>query len=321
MRSAEKPGNGRPVVVIAGPTASGKSVLVHAAAKALKAEIVSADSRQVYRGMDTGTAKPSAEMLEDVPYHFISEKDIDEEYNAGDFTSDALERIRSIHEKGNEAMVAGGSTLYMEGLLHGFANLPAKNPEIRRELREELKKTGSNALYERLKSIDPEQAKTLDPSKTQRLVRSLEIITITGKTVTELQKRETSRSPSINFIPLGLSLPRQELYERINRRTDEMMQSGLLDEAEMLYRRYGKEKVHTVNALQTVGYKELFQYFEGIHNLERAVELIKQHTRNYAKRQLTFFTNRLVLEWIPAPHDTASMRKSVNDIVRRYVHR
>ena len=311
----------KPVLVITGPTASGKSILAHVTAKILKAEIISADSRQIYRGMDIGTAKPSAMMLKEIPYHFINEKEIEEEYNAGDFTSDAILRIRSIHEKGNNVIVVGGSTLYIEGLLCGFADLPVKNPQIRCNLEKELETAGNNILYQRLKSIDPEQAATLDPSKTQRLVRSLEIIAITGKTVTELQNVKKNRYPSVKFIPLALTLPREKLYERINKRTDDMMASGLLGEVKRLYSLYRKDKTgHAVNALETVGYKELFQYLDGNHCLEKAVELIKQHSRNYAKRQLTFFRNRLDLEWIPAPSDGKSLHKLANELIRHYDH-
>ncbi len=309
----------RPVVVITGPTASGKSALAHAMAKITGAEIISADSRQLYRGMDIGTAKPSEKMLEEVPYHFISEKEIEEEYNAGDFTTDAIRRILSIHNNNRDAVVSGGSTLYIEGLLHGFAELPPKNPEIRNELLKELKRSGSEKLYSRLKSVDPEQAATLDPTKTQRLLRSLEVIAITGKTVTELQVAQKKHSPSIRFIPLGLCMQRKELYERINTRTDEMMAAGLLEEAEKLYAAFYKDKTgRKVNALETVGYKELFQYFEGKHSLDKAVELIKQHTRNYAKRQLTFFRNRLDLEWIPAPTDRENLNRLARELISHY---
>lgn len=319
MSAAESFVENRPVVVIAGPTASGKSALAHAMAKTLGAEIISADSRQLYRGMDIGTAKPSGKMLEEVPYHFISEKEIKEEYNAGDFTSDAILRILSIHKKSRDVVVSGGSTLYIEGLLHGFAELPQKNPHIRHKLQEELKSEGKETLYSRLRSIDPEQAATLDPSKTQRLLRSLEVIAITGKTVTELQAAEKKRCLSIRFIPFGLCMPRKELYEQINKRTDEMMAAGLLEEAEKLYDTYYKDKTsRRVNALETVGYKELFQCFEGKHSIDKAVELIKQHTRNYAKRQLTFFRNRLDLEWKPAPTDRKNLNKLAEELIRHY---
>ncbi len=310
------------VVVITGPTASGKSYLAHAAAKKINAEIVSADSRQIYRGMDIGTAKPDPGMLKEVSYHFISEKTVDEDYSAGDFVSDALQRIRTIHERGNNAIVAGGSTLYIEGLLQGFADIPGKDPETRRILEEELKTKGSDALYQRLQSIDPEQAATLDPSKTQRLLRSLEIISITGKTVTELQRSPTKPPPSFRFIPFALFLPREELYERINRRTDDMIRAGFIEEAQRLFRTYRREKNSPLpNALQTVGYRELFGFFEGDYDIERAVALIQQHTRNYAKRQLTFFRNRLDLTWIPAPHDSTSLDKCADELIRLYPKR
>ncbi|MBC8524366.1 MAG: tRNA (adenosine(37)-N6)-dimethylallyltransferase MiaA [Chlorobium phaeobacteroides] len=319
MSSAEQHTCSRPVVLITGPTASGKSALAHALAKAINAEIVSADSRQIYRGMDIGTAKPSMEMLAEVPYHFINEKEIAEEYNAGDFTSDAMARIRSIHEKGHDAIVAGGSTLYIEGLLHGFSQLPKKDADIRRRLQEELNTGGAEKLYARLTTLDPEHARTLDPSKTQRLVRSLEIITITGKTVTGLRAAEHSRLSSVTFIPFGLSLQRNRLYERINTRTDAMMASGLLKEAEQLYERYlSAENRATINALETVGYKELFQYFDGIHSLLRAVELIQQHTRNYAKRQLTFFKNRLNVQWLAAPENLKELHEQKEQLITLY---
>ncbi len=291
-----------PVLVITGPTASGKTALAHAVAKAIRGEIISADSRQIYRHMDIGTSKPSHAMLEEVRYHFIDEKDIEEEYNAGAFASDAVARIQAIHAKGGRVLVAGGSTLYIEGLLHGFSELPEKEPAVRSRLQEELETKGASALYKRLQSIDPEQAATLDPTKTQRLVRSLEIIAVTGKTVSELQRAGSrSRSP-VRFIPFCLSPPRNRLYEQIDERTDAMMQAGLLEEIIRLDLRYRKrEPGRRFNALETVGYTELFEYLDGKHDLRKAVELIKQHTRNYAKRQLTFFKNRLNVQWIEPP--------------------
>ena len=310
----------RTVIVITGPTASGKSVLAHAAAKKINAEIVSADSRQIYCGMDIGTAKPDSGMLRERPYHFISEKKIDEDYSAGDFVSDALGRLKTIVQKGNNAIVVGGSTLYIEGLLQGFADLPGKDPETRCLLEEELKTKGNEALYQRLRSLDPEQAATLDPSKTQRLLRSLEIISITGKTVTELQRSPTKKMLPFRFVPFGLVMPRKELYERINRRTDDMIRAGLIEEAEKLYRTHRKEENRPLpNALQTVGYRELFDYFKGKHDIGQSVALIQQHTRNYAKRQLTFFRNRLDLRWIPAPYDSKSLEECVDKVLRLYL--
>ncbi len=291
-----------PVIVLLGPTASGKSALAFALATKIDAEIISADSRQIYRELTIGVAKPLPEMLQKVTHHFINEKNIGEPFTAGDFASDAVLRINDIHRRGKRVVIAGGSTLYLEGLLHGFAELPPANPDIRAKLLDELERYGSALLYERLRQQDPEQAKTLDQTKSQRLIRSLEIIEITGKSVTELQASGNGQRANLNFRTFGLSIPREQLYQRINQRVDEMMNAGLYLEAEKLYQRYRQiSGDKQISALQTVGYQELFQHFAGDIDLAEAVTLIKQHTRNYAKRQLTFFNNRLTVEWLQAP--------------------
>jgi len=290
-----------PVVVILGPTASGKSALALAVAKRIGGEIISADSRQVYRELDIGAAKPSQEVLGEVKHHFVNEKSIGEPFTAGDFATEAVERILDIHRQGKRAVVAGGSTLYLEGLLEGFADLPPANPAIRERLLEELERDGNKRLYARLLEKDPAQAATLDPSKSQRLIRSLEIIEITGLSVTELQARGKQRQGDLSFITMGLAMPRSLLYERINQRTDEMVNAGLSGEAEGLYHKYRELLSGKVSALQSVGYQELFQYFDGKATLHEAIALIKQHTRNYAKRQMTFFNNRLKATWVTAP--------------------
>lgn len=313
---------GTTVPVILGPTASGKSALAFEFALATGAEIISADSRQIYRGMDIGTAKPSKEMLRKVRHHFIDEKEIGEPFSAGDFAVEARTRILSIHEHGGKAVVAGGSTLYLEGLLHGFAELPAANPEIRARLQHELEHNGAETLYLRLAAIDPEQARTLDPTKTQRLVRSLEIIELTGRTVTALQraaKADTGESENgaLTFHLYGLDMPRAKLYDSINKRVTAMMQEGLLDEVRKIRENYILLlRKGRINALETVGYKELFNHLEGRFTLDEAVGLIQQHTRNYAKRQLTFFRNRLPrIEWLDAPPDAPARAALADKII------
>ncbi|NTW70461.1 MAG: tRNA (adenosine(37)-N6)-dimethylallyltransferase MiaA [Chlorobiaceae bacterium] len=306
------------VIVILGPTASGKSALALAVAKKIDGEIISADSRQIYRELDIGAAKPSDEVLGDVKHHFINEKDIGEPFTAGDFATEAVERIRDIHRRGKRAVVAGGSTLYLEGLLKGFADLPPADPEIRARLVEELKRDGNERLYARLLERDPVQAATLDPTKSQRLIRSLEIIEITGLSVTELQARGKQRQGELSFVITGLAMPREALYQRINQRSDEMIETGLCGEAEGLYHKYhalfasGK-----ISALQSVGYQELFQYFDGKIGYHDAVSLIKQHTRNYAKRQLTFFKNRLTVNWVNAPENFSDPALLADQIVKK----
>ena len=291
-----------PVLVILGPTASGKSALALAVAKRIGGEIISADSRQVYRELDIGAAKPSHEVLDEVKHHFVNEKNIGEPFTAGDFASDAVKRIQELHRQGKRAVVAGGSTLYLEGLIEGFADLPPANPEIRARLLEELEREGKEALYAKLLARDPEQAATLDPTKSQRLIRSLEIMEITGLSVTELQARGKQQQGGLSFVVSGLSMPREALYRRINRRTDEMVEAGLCGEAERLYNKYQKLLAGgKVSALQSVGYQELFQAFDGKISSHDALLLIKQHTRNYAKRQMTYFSNRLRPNWVDAP--------------------
>jgi tRNA dimethylallyltransferase len=293
-----------PVLVILGPTASGKSKLAFELAKRTGGEIVSADSRQIYRELDIGSAKPSVQELSEVRHHFIDEKEIGEPYSAGDFAIQAPARIIEVMRRGKPAIVTGGSTLYLQGLLEGFAELPEGNPGIRARLQEEMKTYGRDFLYEKLLAIDPQQAASLDPTKTERLLRSLEIIEATGRSVTELLSMGRKRDDNLHFTVIGLSMPRPRLYERINRRTDLMIEAGLAKEAEALYGKYRSLLTeHTIQALRSVGYQELFDYFEGKSSFAEAVGLIKQHTRNYAKRQLTFFNNTLSVAWTDAPEN------------------
>nr|Q3AQS3.1 RecName: Full=tRNA dimethylallyltransferase; AltName: Full=Dimethylallyl diphosphate:tRNA dimethylallyltransferase; Short=DMAPP:tRNA dimethylallyltransferase; Short=DMATase; AltName: Full=Isopentenyl-diphosphate:tRNA isopentenyltransferase; Short=IPP transferase; Short=IPPT; Short=IPTase [Chlorobium chlorochromatii CaD3] len=288
-----------PIVVLAGATASGKSALAMAIAKKIGAEIISADSRQIYWELTIGAAKPSPKELQEVPHHFINEKHIGEPFTAGDFAVEAWQRITAIHQRDKRVVVAGGSTLYVEGLLKGFANLPSANEAIRQRLETELQTLGSEALYQRLVKLDPTQAATLDATKTQRLIRSLEIIESSGTSVTALKAAQQPPPSHFTFLPFALFLPRETLYQRINQRVDDMMANGLLHEAEALYQTYCDTwQERNLSALRTVGYQELFAYFEGRHSLDEAINLIKQHTRNYAKRQITFFSNHLALRWI-----------------------
>ena len=308
-----------PVHVILGPTASGKSALAHALAKKIGAEIISADSRQIYRELDIGSAKPSPESLRDIRHHFINEKNIGEPFTAGDFAIESRERIREIQSRGLPVVVTGGSTLYLEGLLEGFAELPPGNPEIRKKLLQELEIIGKEELYKKLLQKDPQQAATLDATKTQRLIRSLEIIEITGKSVTELQAQGKAET-GLRFLVWGLSMPRETLYKRINERTEEMLAAGLPREAATLHHNYQAMLANDkIPALQSVGYQELFQYFDGKIDLVTAIDLVKQHTRNYAKRQLTFFKNRLTVTWVDAPENESELASLVDRLAGKCV--
>ena len=307
------------VLVLVGPTASGKTALAIRLAEQLNAEIISADSRQIYRELTIGTAKPSPQELARVPHHFINELSLPAPYDAGAFMSDAQERMAQIFERGKIPLVVGGSTLYVQGLVQGFSLLPKGDPAIRRRLYQELAELGKEALYARLKALDAAQAQTLDPTKTQRLIRSLEIIEITGCKVSEL--KQAVLPPPFEVVMIGLDMPREKLYERINRRVEKMMQEGFLEEAKMLYERFRERHTREkINALETVGYKELFEHFRGEYTLSQTVARIQQHTRNYAKRQLTFFRNKFKVTWIEAPqteHDIAFALQRVISIFTR----
>jgi tRNA dimethylallyltransferase len=306
MTETSSCGSTKTVLVILGPTASGKTALAHSVAEKIDAEIISADSRQIYRELTIGTAKPPASALKAVRHHFIDERNIGEPFSAGDFAVQAYERILDIQGRGKHAIVAGGSGLYIEGLVMGFADLPPGDQEIRRKLSAELEKHGADKLFRRLESLDPQQASGLDPTKTHRLIRSLEIIAITGRPVSS--QKMFRKPPPLSFLTYGLDMPRENLYRRINERVENMIASGLVEEASFLYKKY-HTLLDTDNAgpLKTVGYQELFRYFDGQTDLETAITLIKQHTRNYAKRQLTFFKNRLNVNWVEAPADHSAI--------------
>jgi tRNA dimethylallyltransferase len=311
---AEKP----TIPVILGPTASGKTAVGIALAELLNAEIISADSRQIYKELTIGSAKPVPEELNRVRHHFIDELSITNIYDAGRFAKDAAKRIRAIRENGKNVVVVGGSTLYIEGLVKGFADLPKQDPLVREAIEKDIQLLGAEKMYEKLKTLDPVHAKTLDPTKTQRLVRSLEIIELSGKTITELYHEQVAPD-EFNYQLFGLDLPRKLLYQRINDRTDKMMAMGFLDEAKVLYNTYGSPSgnMQPMNALCTVGYNELFAYFRGELIQDEAINLIKQHTRNYAKRQLTFFRNRLSVEWM----GISSLKESHEEIAQKILQR
>jgi tRNA dimethylallyltransferase len=288
------------IPVVIGATASGKTALAIALAKELDAEIISADSRQIYSELTIGSAKPSPDELAQVRHHFINERSVLQPFSAGDFAKEASARIKTIFERGKRVVVVGGSALYVRGLTQGFSELPNGDRAVRERLYDELRKLGSEKLYERLQHLDAARAATLDHTKTQRLIRSLEVIEVSGEKMSDLQ--ETCIDPEFEFDLIGLDLPREKLYARINERTDAMMTHGFLDEATTLYKTFGEQhRTSKINALETVGYKELFDYLSGACSLEAATELIKQHTRNYAKRQLTFFRNKFSARWIAVP--------------------
>jgi tRNA dimethylallyltransferase len=282
------------VLALVGPTASGKTPLGVLLADRLKGEIVSADSRQVYKYLDIGTAKPTREQREHVRHHFIDILEPTEEYSAGQYGKEALRTIKRILHRGHLPILVGGSGLYVKAVIDGLFEGPGKDPEIRFMLEERLKNEGAASLWEQLKNVDPESARRIPPSKPRRILRALEVYLITGKPLSRFHA-EQQRQSEIAFMQFGLDWSRKELYERIERRVDRMMQEGFLDEVRTL-KEMGLNP--SINALNSVGYKELFDYLDGKFGFEEAVALVKRNTRRFAKRQLTWFRADRRIRWI-----------------------
>ena len=283
-----------PFLVLAGPTGVGKTALSIAIASHIGAEIISADSRQVFRGMDIGTAKPPSAELQAVPHHFIDERDLGNPWSAGRFAREATERIAEILDRDAVPLVAGGSTLYLEALVHGLADIPDGDPAIRAELNEQSSTPkGAQELFEKLERVDPTGAASLDPTKTQRLVRAVEVYRTTGEPWSSFFAG--GEPPPYRYRVVVLTRPREELYARIEARVDTMLGAGLLEENRRLME--AGFKLDT-NPLCTIGYQEPFAHLSGEIDYDEMVRLLKRNTRRYAKRQLTWFRRRPEYEWV-----------------------
>lgn len=283
--------SGKQLIVVCGPTAAGKTDYAIDLSQRFGTQVISADSRQVFREIPIGTAQPNAQQLATVPHHFIAELSLNDPFSAGIFTQQALKRIHSIFEKADVAVVCGGTGLYIKALCEGLDDLPTANSDLRNELSATLRQSGLAALQERLKLLDAEAYRTIDINNPQRLIRAIEVCLATGgKYSALLSKTRASRPFAVRYV--GIDLPREVLYSRINARTEAMMQHGWLAEAERVF------QYRHLNALNTVGYKELFEHLDGKISLDEAVALIQQNTRRFAKRQLTWFRNQLNAQWV-----------------------
>ena len=294
------------LIVIAGPTAVGKTSLSITLAKHFACPVISADSRQFYREMNIGTAKPTVAEMEDIMHYFINSHSITEAYNVGKFEKEAIELLDHLFETHETLILVGGSGLYIDAVCNGLDELPEANPDIRVQIGNLLKQEGIEGLQRSLKKLDPVYYNQVDLQNPQRVGRALEVCMTTGKPYSGL-RLEKLKKRNFNCIKIGLTIKREALYERINLRVDQMMKDGLLNEVKKL-----QEYKH-LNALQTVGYKELF---DGLAELEankdhpendqlaikKAVELIKQNTRRFAKRQLTWFRGDEQMKWFE-PHE------------------
>lgn len=279
------------LLTIVGPTAIGKTKLAIAIAKYYNTEIISADSRQFYREMSIGTAVPLKEELATVPHHFIQHKSIQETYNVGDFEKDTLKALELLFEQNDMSIMVGGSGLYVDAVIYGLDSFPEVDEQIRIQLNTVYKQHGIEVLQNQLKVLDPEYYAMVDIQNPHRIIRALEICIGAGETYSSYINQEKPKR-SFNTIIVGLSADRNILYSKINKRVDTMIENGLIDEARTLY------QYKHLNALNTVGYKEIFNYFDGIWDLDFAISEIKKNTRRFAKRQLTWFGKNKDIIWV-----------------------
>lgn len=289
----------RKVICIVGPTCSGKTTLAIMLAEKLNGEIISADSRQIFKYLDIGTAKPSAAELKKTRHNFIDELNPDEDFNISMFEQEGLKVISDIFSRGKQPIVAGGSGLYVKALVDGIFNSADTDGEFRQELMEKKDRFGNEFIYNELKKIDPESAYKMRPSNWKRIIRALEVYHLTGRRIGDLQEKH-ERNTGFSFVQHGLKWERETLYNNIEKRVDEMIAAGLVNEVEkILAMGYGKD----LNSLNTVGYKEIISHLDGEITLERSVELIKRNTRRFAKRQMTWFRKDERIKW----HDVDKM--------------
>lgn len=293
------------VIIIAGPTACGKSSFGLSLAKICNGEIISADSMQVFRGMDIGTAKPSKTEREDIPHHLIDIRDINENFNVVDFYYEARHACQIIHGNEDVPIIVGGSGFYIHSLIYGPPSGPPSVPELRKALEEESDRLGPEVLYEKLKKLDPQYANTITKNDKQKIVRALEIVTLTGKKVSKLSWKTRNKPLNYDFRCWFLHRPREHLYKRIEHRCDKMLQEGFLDEVIMLDK---KGLRANTSASQAIGYRQALEFIDSKQTKEdykRFVDEFKQASRNYAKRQFTWFRREPTFRWLDLDmHDT-----------------
>lgn len=280
----------RYLITILGPTASGKTAAAIVVARHFNTVVVSADSRQLYREMTIGTAKPTANELAAVPHYMVHHISIQDDYSAGKYADEVLPLLEELFQQYQVVVMAGGSGLYVNAVLEGFDDLPPVQPGIREQLEQTLEEQGIETLQQQLQDLDPEYYAQVDQQNPHRLIRALEVCLSSGQPFSSFRKGATQHR-NFEIIKIGLEWEREALYARINNRVDAMMPAGLLEEARSLHPQRG------LMALETVGYAELFDYFEGKTDLDTAIELIKRNTRRYAKRQLTWWRKHADIKW------------------------
>lgn len=292
------------LVVVVGPTGSGKSALAVKLATHLNAPIISTDSRQVFRGMPIGTAQPTADEQAAAKHYFIADREVEDDFNCGKYELEALALLDELFAESEYVVAVGGSGLYVQALCEGMDDLPDADPALRESLKQRLESEGLDSLVAELRRLDAKYAEEVDVCNPARVMRALEVCLATGRPYSEQRKGAVAERP-FHIIKIGTDMPRDVLYDRINRRVDMMVEEGLEAEARSMY-----PKRH-LNALQTVGYRELFEYFDGNCTFEEAVELVKRNSRRYAKRQLTWFRRDENTAWFH-PNDLEAILEYIS---------
>jgi len=295
-------------IIILGATATGKTGLSIELAKRLNTEIINADSMYIYKDLNIGTAKPTIAEMGDIKHHLISIVDADNSFNVSEFRDHAVNIINEMKQKNLIPIIVGGTGFYIDSLIKDYSYAAEKNEEVRRQLEDELVKFGKEYLYEKLKQLDFETYSQLHINDTKRIIRALELVLTTGVKKSNIENNE---KPILsNSLIIGLNMPREDLYDKINKRVDIMVSNGLIDEVSALKNRGLSPDKH--QSMKGIGYKEIFDYLESKVSLEEAIDKIKQHTRNYAKRQITWFKRNDKIVWFDVLKDENITEKIIN---------
>jgi len=297
------------LIVITGPTAVGKTALTLEIAKHYGIPIINADSRQIYKELRIGTASPTVEQMQQVYHYFVGTKSINDYYNASMYEQEVMQLLQSLFTTSPIQILSGGSMMYIDAVCNGIDDIPTVRDDIRNEMKRRYEEEGLAALVEELRQLDPEHYEVVDRNNPRRVIHALEICHQTGKTYTSF-RTNTKKERPFNIIKIALTRPREELYNRINLRVDKMVDNGLVEEARALY------PLRHLNALNTVGYKELFRYFDGEWSLPEAIERIKGNTRQYCRKQLTWFKRDPQIRWF-SPDDEEEIINTVFTILKK----
>lgn len=292
------------LLVILGPTGVGKTNLSIDIARHLNCPIISSDSRQIYKGMVIGTDAPSSEQLEKVTHYFIGTLSVEEYFSASQFEDEVIQLLSELHQKQDCVIMTGGSMMYIDAVCKGIDEVPDIDPLLRKQLMDLYEKEGLDPIRMQLKMLDPLFYEQVDLKNPKRVIHALEVCLVSGKPYSSFRTNTVKRRP-FEIVKIGLTRPREELYQRINMRVDEMIEAGLVDEARKFY------PYKHLNSLNTVGYKELFQFFDGNWTLEFAIDKIKQHSRNYARKQLSWFNRDKEIHWLDLSEENMDAKKEI----------